>query len=276
METCLVNLIEPGDKAVVCTKGFFGQRMVDVAGRGRGRGDGAGTAVGPGVRPRPDPRHAQAGAAEGARHRPRRDVHRGAGSRSSSWASCATSSTRCWSSTASRRSGCVPVKLDEWEIDAVVQLLAEGAELPAGAVAGEFSDRAVEALKARKTKVQSWYLDLSLIAELLGRRPGVPPHGADHDDLRPPRGAAARAGGGAGGAVRPARPQPQGAEGRAGRRSGLTYTAAEGHQLPQLNAVRIPDGVDDVGRPQAAARPSSASRSAAGWATSRARRGGSG
>ena len=33
METCVVNLIEPGDKMVVCVNGFFGQRMVDVAGR---------------------------------------------------------------------------------------------------------------------------------------------------------------------------------------------------------------------------------------------------
>jgi alanine-glyoxylate transaminase/serine-glyoxylate transaminase/serine-pyruvate transaminase len=27
---------------------------------------------------------------------------------------------------------------------------------------------------------------------------------------------------------------------------GLRYTAVEGHQLPMLNAVRIPDGVDDL------------------------------
>src|ERR1700722_8697168 len=33
METCVVNLIEPGDKMVACVNGFFGQRMVDVAGR---------------------------------------------------------------------------------------------------------------------------------------------------------------------------------------------------------------------------------------------------
>jgi alanine-glyoxylate transaminase/serine-glyoxylate transaminase/serine-pyruvate transaminase len=33
MEACLVNLLEPGDKIVVCYKGFFGQRMIDVAGR---------------------------------------------------------------------------------------------------------------------------------------------------------------------------------------------------------------------------------------------------
>src|SRR5829696_8469296 len=33
MEACFVNLVEPGDKVVVCAKGFFGQRMIDVAGR---------------------------------------------------------------------------------------------------------------------------------------------------------------------------------------------------------------------------------------------------
>ena len=33
METCLVNLIEPGDKVVVCATGFFGHRMVEIAGR---------------------------------------------------------------------------------------------------------------------------------------------------------------------------------------------------------------------------------------------------
>ena len=32
METCLVNLLEPGDKAVICTMGYFGNRMVDIAG----------------------------------------------------------------------------------------------------------------------------------------------------------------------------------------------------------------------------------------------------
>ena len=33
METCLVNLLEPGDKLVVCTAGFFGHRLIEVAGR---------------------------------------------------------------------------------------------------------------------------------------------------------------------------------------------------------------------------------------------------
>ena len=33
METCLVNLLGPGDRIVVCVNGFFGQRLIDVAGR---------------------------------------------------------------------------------------------------------------------------------------------------------------------------------------------------------------------------------------------------
>src|SRR5947209_11967213 len=33
METCMVNLLEAGDRAVVCVAGYFGQRMVEVAGR---------------------------------------------------------------------------------------------------------------------------------------------------------------------------------------------------------------------------------------------------
>ncbi|HEY1191235.1 MAG TPA: alanine--glyoxylate aminotransferase family protein, partial [Gemmata sp.] len=33
METCLVNLVEPGDPVTVCSIGYFGTRMIDVAGR---------------------------------------------------------------------------------------------------------------------------------------------------------------------------------------------------------------------------------------------------
>src|SRR5262245_15511869 len=33
METCLVNLIEPGDRALICTAGYFGNRMVEIAQR---------------------------------------------------------------------------------------------------------------------------------------------------------------------------------------------------------------------------------------------------
>ena len=35
MEACVANLIEPGDRMVVCVNGVFGQRMADVAARAR-------------------------------------------------------------------------------------------------------------------------------------------------------------------------------------------------------------------------------------------------
>ena len=37
METCFVNLVEPGDEVVVCVNGVFGQRMSDIVGRCRGK-----------------------------------------------------------------------------------------------------------------------------------------------------------------------------------------------------------------------------------------------
>lgn len=33
METCLINLLEPGDRAVICVNGVFGERMVDIVER---------------------------------------------------------------------------------------------------------------------------------------------------------------------------------------------------------------------------------------------------
>ena len=54
----------------------------------------------------------------------------------------------------------MPVKLDEWEIDAAFSCSQKGLSCPPGLSPVSFSPRAVEALKKRKTKVQSWYLDL--------------------------------------------------------------------------------------------------------------------
>src|SRR5207244_3655236 len=59
--------------------------------------------------------------------------------------------------------GCVPLKLDAWEIDAVYSCTQKGLSCPPGLSPVTLSPRAEEALARRKTKVQSWYLDLSLV-----------------------------------------------------------------------------------------------------------------
>ena len=64
--------------------------------------------------------------------------------------------------------GCMPMKLDDWEIDAAFSCSQKGLSCPPGMSPVSFSPRAVEALKNRKTKVQSWYLDLTSIQSYWG------------------------------------------------------------------------------------------------------------
>jgi alanine-glyoxylate transaminase/serine-glyoxylate transaminase/serine-pyruvate transaminase len=64
--------------------------------------------------------------------------------------------------------GCTPVELDAWEVDAAFSCSQKGLSCPPGLSPVSFSPRAVDALKARKTQVQSWYLDLTSIMSYWG------------------------------------------------------------------------------------------------------------
>ena len=201
METCVVNLIEPGDKMVVCVNGFFGQRMVDVASRAGAAGHRRSS--GPGARSSTWTRSARCCKRCGPRcwasstPRPRPAP----GSRSRSSASCATSSTRCCCSTPSRRWAACRWSSTPGSIDAVYSWYAEGPELPARPVAGVVQParrRGDQPPQDEGAELVSRHDDG---AALLGRGALLPPHGADHDDLRPARGAAAGARGRAGSAL---------------------------------------------------------------------------
>jgi alanine-glyoxylate transaminase/serine-glyoxylate transaminase/serine-pyruvate transaminase len=141
--------------------------------------------------------------------------------------------------------GCVPVALDAWEIDATCSCSQKGLSCPPGLSPVSFSPRALEAIARRKAKVQSWYLDLSLIQRYWNDE-----HAYHHTApismmyalreglmLVLEEGLEARW----------ARHRMNHQALKAGLLAlGLTYVAAEGRQLPQLNAVRLPAGVDDV------------------------------
>src|SRR6185503_17325020 len=102
-----------------------------------------------------------------------------------------------------------------------------------------------EAVLARKTKVQSWYLDVTMLAKYWGSE-RVYHHTAPinmtyglYEALRliHEEGLEACF----------ARHQKNHAALKAGLAAlGVTYAAQEGHQLPMLNAVKIPEGVDDA------------------------------
>jgi alanine-glyoxylate transaminase / serine-glyoxylate transaminase / serine-pyruvate transaminase len=59
--------------------------------------------------------------------------------------------------------GGAPVRVDQWHIDVCYSGTQKCLSCPPGLSPVTFSERAIEAVRKRKTKVQSWYLDLSMI-----------------------------------------------------------------------------------------------------------------
>ena len=168
METCLVNLLEPGDEAIICINGVFGGRMADIAER-----CGAtvhkiekewGTVVTPddikqALDKCPKPKlvvlvHAET--STGALQ-PLKEisnlVHNAGG-----LLMVDAVTSYCG----------VELKVDEWDIDAIYTGTQKCLSAPPGLSPVSFSDRAVKALENRKTKVQSWFLDLSLVKNYWG------------------------------------------------------------------------------------------------------------
>ena len=84
------------------------------------------------------------------------------------------------------------VRVDDWGIDACYSGTQKCLSCPPGLAPVTFGERALARMDARKTKVQSWYLDVSMLRKYYvgGERwPLLPPHRADQHDLRAARGA---------------------------------------------------------------------------------------
>jgi alanine-glyoxylate transaminase/serine-glyoxylate transaminase/serine-pyruvate transaminase len=244
METCLVNLLEPGDSIVVGAIGFFGQRMLEVASRTGAQVTALETPWGQvidldriretlkSVRPKALG-IVQAETSTGA-HQPIEELGK----------MCREFDTLLIIDAVTSL-GCVPLRVDEWGIDAIYSCSQKGLGCPPGLSPVSFSPRAAEAMERRKTKVQSWYLDLTLIRKYLGtdrvyhHTAPISMNYALHEGLRLVLEEGLEA--------RWARHRKNHLALKAGLTAlGMSYTAAEGHQLPQLNAVRIPAGVDDL------------------------------
>jgi alanine-glyoxylate transaminase/serine-glyoxylate transaminase/serine-pyruvate transaminase len=169
MEASLVNLLEPGDTAVVGVAGVFGERMCEVASR-------AGARV---VRVSTEPGTAldETRMAETIRRERPRVV---------AFVHAETSTGVCQPvediAAAAREADallvldCVtslaglPLALDDWGVDAAYSGTQKCLSCPPGLSPASFSERALERVRSRRTPVQSWYLDLVLIAGYVGRR----------------------------------------------------------------------------------------------------------
>jgi alanine-glyoxylate transaminase/serine-glyoxylate transaminase/serine-pyruvate transaminase len=167
MEACLVNLLEPGDPILIGVAGVFGTRMCDVASRAGARVTRVDAEPGT-ILP------ASAMAEAIARGKPKvvAFVHAETSTgvlqpvgeiAQAARAAGALVVLDCVTSLAG-----VPVTLDAWGIDAAYSGTQKCLACPPGLSPVSFSDRAMEAVRSRSVPVQSWYLDVTLLAGYFG------------------------------------------------------------------------------------------------------------
>lgn len=247
MEACFVNLVEPGDKVIVCQNGVFGSRMKENVVRCGGNLVLVEDTWGEQTKPEklrealvanPDTKvvafvHAET--STGVRN---------------------DAQTLC---SIAKEFGCLTIvdavttlagielRVDDWGIDAVYSGTQKCLSCVPGISPVSFSAKALEKIQSRKTPVQSWFLDLNLILGYWGEGTQRAYHHtapvnniyALHESLL--------------------HVKKEGLE-KAWQRhadmhlylqeqlesNGLQFTIDAAYRLPQLNLVNIPDGVDDA------------------------------
>jgi len=245
MEAAVANLVEPGERAVVCINGFFGDRIAEMASRygvevarveaewGRIIEPEAVEAALKAVGRTKAVAIVHAETSTGV-HQPLDDIARLAHEHGALLLVDAVTSL----------GGC-EVAVDDWGIDACYSASQKCLSCPPGMAPLTLSPRAADALRSRETKVCNWYLDLTLLDNYWGGKRAYH-HTAPitmiyalREGLRLvlEEGLEARVG----------RHQHNGQALWAGLEAmGLTLHVQEGYRLPVLTTVRIPEGIEDV------------------------------
>jgi alanine-glyoxylate transaminase/serine-glyoxylate transaminase/serine-pyruvate transaminase len=167
METCLANLLEPGDTALVAVQGVFGERMVSNVERIGAQPLRVEAEMGHIIPPdrliaeiraqRPDlVALVHAETSTGVAQPIREVAHAARAAGCLVVLDCVTS-----------LSG-MDVRFDDWELDAAYSGTQKCLSCPPGLAPLAFGPRALERLERRRRPVQSWYFDLSLIGSYFG------------------------------------------------------------------------------------------------------------
>jgi alanine-glyoxylate transaminase/serine-glyoxylate transaminase/serine-pyruvate transaminase len=247
METCFANLVEPGDKVIVCQNGVFGGRMKENVERCGGVAvmveDDWGNAV--------DLEKVEAALTNHDDAKILAFVHAetstGAQSDAKSLTELAHKHNCLVIVDAVTSLAGTPVLVDEWQIDAIYSGTQKCLSCTPGISPVSFSERALDKVRNRKTRVQSWFMDLNLVMGYCGSVQKRAYHHtapvnalyALHESL--------------------VMLQEEGLENswkrhadnhqilKAGLEAmGLEFIVNEADRLPQLNSVTIPQGVDDA------------------------------
>ena len=245
MEFCFVNLLEPGDEMIIGVNGVFGMRMVDVAERCGAKVTKVESPWGRIIEPQ------QIADALKKTLKPKlvaivhAETSTGALTPVEEISKLARDAGALMLlDTVTSLAGC-PVRIDEWNIDAVYSGTQKCLSCPPGLSPVSLSQRALDVASKRKSKVQSWYLDVNLLAGYWGQdrvyhhTAPISMNYAIHEALR--------------------LVLVEGLEARWRRHQrnhealkaalkvmGLQIASQEGHQLWQLNSIAVPDGVDEA------------------------------
>ena len=244
MEAALCNVIEEGDEALVCINGVFGQRMSDIVERCRGKLATVEADWGQIIPPekvkaaleKGNPKVVAIVHAETSTGilQPLEEIGKMAREHDALFLVDAVTSLAG-----------APVKVDEWGIDICYSGTQKCLSCPPGLSPITFSDRAMTAIGNRKQKVQSWYLDMSMIQRYWGSE-RVYHHTAPismiyafHETLRVIHEEGLE--------QRFQRHSVNGAAMWAGLEAmGLKLLAQEGYRAPMLTTVGIPNGIVDA------------------------------
>lgn len=243
MEYCFVNLVVPGDKVIVCRNGVFGGRMIENVERAGGTPiiveDAWGEAVDPhkledALKKNPDARLVAFVHAE---------TSTGVQSDAKSLVRIAHKYNALAIVDAVTSLGGTPVLVDEWNVDAIYSASQKCLSCTPGLSPVSFSDRVVEHVKARKDKIHSWFMDMNLLLGYWGATSRTYHHTAPTNSLYALHEALLIL-------------KEEGIENawarhmrhhlalKAGLEAmGLEFLVKEEAQLPQMNAVFVPEAI---------------------------------
>jgi alanine-glyoxylate transaminase/serine-glyoxylate transaminase/serine-pyruvate transaminase len=245
MEAALVNVVEPGDAVVVVAAGVFGNRMADIVGRCGGRLVKLDVPWGETIEPGRIEETLKKEGKVKAVALVHAETSTGAQQPMDGLGRlCRDHGALLVVDTVTSLGG-VPVEVDAWEADAVYSGTQKCLSCPPGLAPLTLSQRALDAVKARKTKVQSWYLDAGMVADYWAEGKRVYHHTAPismvyalRESLRLvlEEGLEARF----------ARHRRHSAALMAGLGAlGCEPQAQAGRRLPSLNCVKVPAGIDE-------------------------------
>jgi alanine-glyoxylate transaminase/serine-glyoxylate transaminase/serine-pyruvate transaminase len=247
METCVVNLVEPGDKVIVCENGVFGGRLREMAARCGGEVVSVKRPWGRAV----DPEGLETALEQHPDARIVAFVHAETSTGVLSDAQVLASLARrhdCLTIVDAVTSlGGSPLEVDAWEIDAVYSGSQKCLSCAPGLSPVSFSERAVDKVQRRGRPVQSWFMDVRLVMAYWGTGTKRAYHHTApinalyglHEALVMLHEEGLEAAW--------ARHRRMHGALRAGLETlGLRYTVPEAERTPQLNAVAVPERIDEA------------------------------